>query len=193
MGVVGGDAPPITRDSAERSAAESAAAVDDDGAAPLLAPRWAGIVGPLVALAGVGVAGYLTYAHYTTATVLACPENGLINCAKVTTSSYSVIAGVPVALLGLLFFAVMAVLQLPVMWRSRLRGLRPARVAAALGGVVLVIWLVYAELFRLDAICLYCTAVHVLTVALFVVTVLGTAWTPAFDVADLDDLAAPDE
>jgi uncharacterized membrane protein len=38
-----------------------------------------------------------------------------------------------------------------------------------------VFYLVYAELFVLDAICLWCTAVHVITVALFGAIAWGTA------------------
>ncbi len=35
-----------------------------------------------------------------------------------------------------------------------------------------------AELFRIDAICLWCTVVHALTVALFAVLALGAALRP---------------
>jgi len=37
------------------------------------------------------------------------------------------------------------------------------------------LYLLWAELFQLDAICLWCTAIHVLTVALFGVIAIGTA------------------
>jgi uncharacterized membrane protein len=40
------------------------------------------------------------------------------------------------------------------------------RVAGAVVGVLSVIYLVWVELFRVDAICLWCTAVHVASVAL---------------------------
>ena len=53
------------------------------------------------------MAGYLTYEHYDTAAVLACPSTGAIDCIKVTTSTYSKVFGVPVALLGLLYFVAM--------------------------------------------------------------------------------------
>ncbi len=42
-------------------------------------------------------------------------------------------------------------------------------------GVGFVAYLVYTELFTLDAICLWCTAVHVITLGLFAVIALGTA------------------
>ena len=148
---------------------------------PRAAPRWASTAGTLIAAAGAAVAGYLTYAHYHGATVLACPDRGIVDCATVTTSSYSVIAGVPVAVIGLAYFVVMVVLELPWNWRLPRPVWRRLRVAASAAGAAVAIWLIYVELFRLDAICLYCTAVHSLALALFAVTALGAAWTDEDD------------
>jgi uncharacterized membrane protein len=148
-------------------------------------PRWPGLVGTAASLAGLGVAGYLTYEHYTGSTSLVCSDKGIVNCLAVTTSTYSKVVGVPVAVLGLAFFAVMLVLQLPVMWDKGERLIRAARVAWSVVGLGTVVYLLYAELFRIDAICLWCTAVHVLTFVLFVSTVLATLSTATFD----DDLS----
>ena len=58
----------------------------------------------------------------------------------------------------------MIVLLLPPAWAEpRLDRLR---VAASVLGSVMVVYLIWIELFRVDAICLWCTAVHVCTVAL---------------------------
>jgi len=142
------------------------------------APRWERLGSLILALAGLAVSAYLTVEHYSSSTTLACPETGVVNCVKVTTSSYSELAGVPVALLGLLFFAGMSVLCAPVAWRAVDPWVGRARLAGAVAGVVMVVYLVWAELFRIDAICLWCTVVHVLTVALFAVLVLGAALRP---------------
>jgi uncharacterized membrane protein len=143
--------------------------------------RWPSIMGLVLTLAGGAVSAYLTYAHYTSVSALACPDTGLVNCAKVTTSSYSHIAGLPVAVLGLAFFVAMVPLQLPAAWRSTWAPLRLVRVAATVVGVGMIMWLIYAELFRLDAICLYCTAVHAFTVLLFFSTLVGTVATASYD------------
>jgi uncharacterized membrane protein len=92
------------------------------------------------------------------------------------------IHGVPVAVLGLVFFAVMAALQSPSAWRSPRAEVRVARLMWALVGVGTALWLIYAELFKIDAICLWCTAVHVLTLLVFITTVFGTVSSPASDV-----------
>jgi uncharacterized membrane protein len=118
----------------------------------------------VVALLGLAVSAYLTVEHFTSPAVLACPEGATINCAKVTSSTWSFLLGVPVALLGLLFFAAMALLVSPAGWRRRrLDGLR---VAGAAAGVVMALYLVWVELFRVDALCLWCTGAHLCAIGL---------------------------
>jgi len=136
------------------------------------------LVGTVLSLLGLGVAGYLTYEHFTSSSTLACSDNGVVNCLKVTTSSYSAVAGVPVAVLGLVFFAVMLVLQLPAVWRRPEPAVRLSRLAWAVVGLGTVLYLLYAELFAIDAICLWCTSVHVLTLVLFGTTVFATSAYP---------------
>jgi uncharacterized membrane protein len=75
--------------------------------------------------------------------------------------------------LGLAYFAVMTLLVLPSAWRRHL--LDPVRVAGAAAGMAMVIYLLWAELFRVGAICLWCTAVHVCTLGLFVTILWHTA------------------
>ncbi len=61
----------------------------------------------LLAVPGLGTSSYLTYSHYADeATICA----GVGSCELVQTSSYSTIAGVPVALMGLLYFIAVAAL-----------------------------------------------------------------------------------
>jgi uncharacterized membrane protein len=136
-------------------------------------PAWArtGTLG--LSLAGLAVSVYLTIDHFGTRSVLACPANATVNCEKVTTSSYASVLGIPVALYGLVFFVAMVALTLPYAWRDP--RLRPVRLGAALVGVAWVVYLVGVELFAVDAICLWCTAVHVITVALFAILAFATA------------------
>ena len=150
---------------------------DDDAASP----RWPAVAGLLICILGLADASYLTYAHYTTAANLACSTKGLFNCAAVTTSRYSHIFGLPVAVLGLAYFAFMTPLMLPVAWRSHNRWLRLTRLGASVVGIGMVLWLVYVELIKLNNICEYCTGVHILTFALFIVVALGTIGTTETD------------
>ncbi len=134
-------------------------------------------MGTVLATIGLGLGIYLTIAHYTTPVVLACPETGIVNCAKVTTSSYATLLGIPLAVLGLLYFVTMLPLQLPAAWRSQNSWVRGGRLIMSVSGVMMIMWLIYVELFKLNAICLYCTGVHIVTLLLFILTVFGTALT----------------
>ena len=136
-------------------------------------PRW--IIPTSVGLStlAVGLTSYLTVTHYTDPATLACPNVGIINCTAVTTSSWSVILGVPVALLGLLWAVGIAALTSPRAWRSPARWFDAARLATSGTGAIVVVYLVYVELFRVDALCLWCTGVHFAAIALFGVTLVA--------------------
>jgi uncharacterized membrane protein len=129
------------------------------------ASRRLGLGSFVVALIGLGISVYLTIEHYNQGLTLACPESSAVNCTKVTTSAWSHIGPIPVAVLGLAYFVGMTVLCSPPAWRHRL--LDVLRVLGAAVGVLMVLYLVWAELFRIDAICLWCTGVHVCTLLLF--------------------------
>jgi uncharacterized membrane protein len=152
---------------------------------PLVQP-WVPVISLVLAALGLVVSGYLTYEHFTASTTLACPNTSTWNCFTVTTSAQSRLFGIPVALLGVGYFAAMLVLSLPAAWRSRRPQLRLGRLALALGGVVFVGYLVIAELFFVDAICLWCTASHVLALVLFGVVALGTAFADPTDLRTRD-------
>lgn len=144
---------------------------------PVRAP-WRSVATTIISVLGLAVASYLTYEHYTGSTGLSCPlGGGAINCEAVTTSKESVVFGVPVALLGLLFFVPMLALSLPWAWRTSRRYVAQARLAMSSIGIVFVFYLVYAELFEIQKICIWCTSVHVLTFLLFVL--IATGWDDA--------------
>jgi uncharacterized membrane protein len=137
------------------------------------APRWTGNTSLALSILAVGLTVYLTVTHYTDPTALACPDTGIVNCTAVTTSTWSVFLGVPVALLGLLWALAMTALNSPWVWRSSARWLDSTRLAMSGTGAVVVLYLVYIELFRVDAICLWCTAVHFTAVALFALNLIA--------------------
>jgi uncharacterized membrane protein len=126
----------------------------------------------VVAAIGLAISAYLTVEHYTTSALLACPESATINCAKVTTSRWSHVVGVPVALLGLLYFVAMTALLLPWSWRRA--DLDAVRVVGVALGALTVLYLVSIELFAVDAICLWCTAVHICMITLLALVLWHT-------------------
>jgi uncharacterized membrane protein len=112
---------------------------------------------------GLAIAGYLTYVHYAGISPVCEIAHG---CEKVQTSRWSELAGVPVALVGLLGYAgILAALFV--------RG-EPGLVAAAGQAVIgfgFSAYLTYREVFTIDAICIWCVASAVLMAALAVLTV----------------------
>jgi uncharacterized membrane protein len=135
----------------------------------------AGGLAPVFAAAGLAISAYLTVEHYTGSTSLSCPESETVNCARVTTSEWSRVAGTPVAVIGLLYFTAMTVLVTPGL--LRLRVLNRVRVLGVAAGTAMVLYLVWAELFRIGSICLWCTGVHVCMLGLLV-TVLWHSVAP---------------
>lgn len=132
------------------------------------AATWRVATSLVLSLAGLGVSVYLTIAHYSSAAILACPENATFDCARVTTSAQSVILGVPVAVLGLAFYVAMTVINLPQVWRAAERRVHVARLLLSGAGVCFVIYLISAELLVIKAVCLWCSTVHLITFLLFV-------------------------
>jgi uncharacterized membrane protein len=149
--------------------------------------RWQSISTTLLCLLGLGISTYLTIAHYDTHLALACPKTNFVNCETVTTSAQSHILGIPVAVLGLLYFVPMLLLCLPVAWRSRDRRIHLARLGLAIIGVGTITYLISAELFLIKAICLWCTSVHAITFVIFVIVATASPMALDPDRADAGD------
>jgi uncharacterized membrane protein len=144
---------------------------DEDGQWLAEAPtRWRVGLSLLLSLIGLGISTYLTIEHFAKVP-LSCPNTGVINCQKVTTSAESHFLGVPVALLGLGFYVVMTVINLPPLWHARDRRIHLARLALISVGMAFALYLVAAELIIIGNICLWCTGVHLITFGLFIVIV----------------------
>lgn len=135
-------------------------------------PRWWGIAAFLLSLAGLGDALYLTIDHYT-GKLLPCSASGFVDCTKVTTSAESSVLHVPVALLGALFYFGLVIVNSPPAWRLGWRPLLLARLSMLVVGIAFVVYLVAVELFVVDALCLWCTGVHLVTFALFALVVVS--------------------
>jgi uncharacterized membrane protein len=117
-------------------------------------------------LAGLGISIYLTAVHYA-GVPLACPANGTIDCEAVLSSKYAVIAGtsVPTSAAGIVWFSVSALLSIRPAGRIQL--------AWSVIGLVAALFLVYVEIVQLGAICIWCSAAHVLVLVIFLVALSG--------------------
>jgi uncharacterized membrane protein len=138
----------------------------------------------IVSVLGLADSVYLTIEHFSQSASFACPENATINCVKVTTSPESHFLGMPVAVLGLAFFLFMVAANSPWGWRAPWAAVHWARLVSVIVGMVFVLYLIWAELFRINAICLYCTGVHILTFILFALIVAKAAFSGVGPVTD---------
>ncbi len=125
-----------------------------------------------ICLAGIAISIYLLIVHYEHG-ALVCGDTGVVNCSKVLTSPQSTIFRIPVSALGLAYFIAMAVICIPGAWCSAAAWLAWGRIAAAIVGIAMVIYLIAQEALVLHVICLWCTGVHVLTFAMFLIIITG--------------------
>jgi uncharacterized membrane protein len=103
-----------------------------------------------VCIAGIAIAGYLTWVHYEPASLI-CTAGG--GCEQVQESDYATLAGIPVAVLGLVAWVVALVLAL---WDSALA--RTLLAALSLAALAFSVYLVILQLVVIDAVCIWCLA-----------------------------------
>jgi uncharacterized membrane protein len=124
----------------------------------------------VLALIGLGVASYLTYVHYEDIRPV-CGLGG--DCVKVQTSEWSKLAGIPVAVLGLIGYAVILVsLFVPG---------EEALIAGALTSLVgfgFSAYLTYREVFTIEAICQWCVASAIIMTLLAIITTTRLLLSP---------------
>jgi uncharacterized membrane protein len=124
----------------------------------------------LVALAGLGIATYLTVVHYAGASPVCAISHG---CETVQTSSYAKLAGVPVAVLGLIGYVLVL--------GSLLRDDEVARMAGALiafAGFAFSAWLTYTEIAKIHAICIWCVGSAICMTVLMLLTAARAVLAP---------------
>jgi uncharacterized membrane protein/protein-disulfide isomerase len=130
----------------------------------------------VLALGGLAASGASSWVHHRLLTqpgyVSPCDVNATVSCTQAYLSQYGSLFGVPVAILGAIWFAVVLALLL-----AAPRGTPAFRenVAAyvfvlSTAGLAVVLYLAWASFFVLKALCLLCLATYVAVVGLFVVS-----------------------
>lgn len=126
----------------------------------------------LLSLAGMGISGYLTWAHLAHRSVICGQSQG---CDIVQQSVYSEIGGVPVALLGLLAYSGLFLLTL-VQDRGpeSVQDYVPLAIfGVALVGVLYSAYLTYLELYVIYAICQWCVTQAVVITLILLLSLPG--------------------
>jgi uncharacterized membrane protein len=120
-----------------------------------------------LALLGLAISAYLTYVHYADVQPFC---TGISDCERVQTSDYAELAGIPVAVLGLVGYAAI----LASLWTRVEVTVLLAYLAAGFSG-----YLTWAELFKIDAICQWCVASALTSVAIAVLATLLALRAPS--------------
>jgi uncharacterized membrane protein len=126
----------------------------------------------VLALIGLGVAGYLTYEKFSGGGLICW--GGSQDCEAVQNSPYSQVGPIPVAVLGLigyLVFLVVTALQIRTSSLEARRLLAGVNFGLALGAFLYSVYLTYLELFVIYAICTWCVISAVLVLFILVLAI----------------------
>ncbi|MFH1142180.1 MAG: vitamin K epoxide reductase family protein [Candidatus Uhrbacteria bacterium] len=138
--------------------------------------RGIAIVIMILALIGVGISVYLFSIHGSDMTGKACEINSTFSCGTVDQSEYSEIYGIPVSLLGIIGYGLLALAALVKIFdKVGDRGIDWFLLLASLGGMGFALYLTAIEAFVLDAWCLYCVAQQI-DIAIILVLVVVLFW-----------------
>jgi len=117
----------------------------------------------VLALAGIAVSSLALQNHYAKSASSYCDLGESFNCDIVNRSTYSVVLGLPVALIGIIGYAML--LALSTLYRAKAE--TPAMLLiAALGGLAFAVYLTYVEAFVLAVWCLLCLTSLVLILSI---------------------------
>lgn len=126
---------------------------------------------------GIFDAGYLTFEHFSQYQA-PCSTNVWVDCGKVLNSTYSEMWGIPVAVLGLLYYIFMTKLslirlanqkirkwafgwvifsdRLPKRWQNQDDFFLELQLLASTAGITFSLYFVYLQLVVIQSICFYC-------------------------------------
>jgi len=144
-------------------------------------PKWLIIGFIIISFLGFLDATYLTAKHYLGGTIPCSLYDG---CNEVAASKYSVIFGIPVALYGVMYYLTALMLSLIYL------DLKSARILTVippitLFGVIASAWLVYLQLFVIDAVCIYCMGSAATSTILFIFGLLLFKYMRAVDTSTI--------
>jgi vitamin-K-epoxide reductase (warfarin-sensitive) len=122
----------------------------------------------MLALAGALVSSVSLYHHYGTSKTSYCDIGETFNCDVVNRSTYSMVLGVPVALIGIIGY--LALVALATLYRAKEE--TPAILLIwSLAGLGFALYLTYIEAFVLGVWCILCVSS---LIVIFAVTVLSS-------------------
>lgn len=127
-------------------------------------------------LIGLGAASMSSYVHYRLLTdpqyTSFCDVSSTMNCTQAYLSRYGSLWGIPVALLGLLFFGLVLLLVIAAArGGSTVRESIPGYIfLLSTVGLAIVLYLAWASFFQLHTVCLFCATTYIAVIAIFILS-----------------------
>lgn len=141
--------------------------------------RWVIIA---LSLVGLGFAGASTWVHYRLVTdptyVSVCDVNATFSCTSAYMSRYGSFAGIPVAVLGVIWFGLALLIAA---FSQPTNGPSPAAgylFVLSIVGLAVVLYLGYASIAVLGTVCLLCVGTYIAVAGIFAVTLRSRAVGP---------------
>ena len=127
------------------------------------------------ALLGLAASSAATYVHYNLIKnpdySSFCDINATVSCKAAYLSRYGSVAGVPVAVGGILFFSWVLLLIWGARGKSRIQDSAPTYIfAGSTLALAVVLYLAYASFFVLKEVCPLCVATYVAVIGIFIVS-----------------------
>jgi uncharacterized membrane protein len=130
----------------------------------MIIPKWLLISFVVFSFAGFFDATFFTVEHYSNK----IPPCSIVNgCEEVLTSEYSQILGVPVSLLGAVYYLIIFILIVAYLDTKQYRIIKLAARLTFLG-VASSAFLLYLQVFVIKALCFYCIISAITSTVLFV-------------------------
>lgn len=132
-------------------------------------PKWLKVSFLVISFVGFLDSIYLTANHFLGVIIPCFVVNG---CEQVTTSSYSLILGIPVALLGAIYYLVVFAISLRYVEKKQAKLLQVLHLITGVG-LIMSLWFIYVQAFIIKAWCLYCLGSAVSSTLLFILGYLA--------------------
>lgn len=139
----------------------------------------------VVSFLGFLDAGYLAANHYFGTPLTCIIVHG---CDTVTSSVYSQILGIPVALLGTLYYLTVFLLTVAFFDTKKRVFFDIARICTV-SGFLFSLWFLYVQAFLLHAYCIYCLGSVITSTLLFIVTLFSVFQKKDLPRESLEDTA----
>src|SRR5918993_45765 len=129
----------------------------------------------LFAVLGLGASVAATYVHYNLIQnpdyASFCDINATVSCKQAYLSRYGSVAGVPVAVGGIIFFAWVLLMVWGSRGKSAIKDSAPAYIfAGSTLALAVVLYLAYASFFILKEVCPLCVATYVAVIGTFIIS-----------------------